>query len=386
VLIGILSAGSLAVAVLLMLWTTHFSASGALVHWGFAAVACGGAVMFAVADIHVPAGSVLLDLPAIQLAVALGWTGAAIRALATGLGRRDLPVARVGLGLAVLAFGELYRLRAGTGPAEPALLLSGLQLVGTVGVLGGVVGRSRGDLNVLLCEHERQQAALQEAAQHVQQAQAAAAERDHELANGLAGLAGIAHVLGRPTSGPDGVELRSAVLTELTRMHRMLALPGRQGEDGPFDVFSTLSELVVLRRAAGMQVDLEAGTDLVAARGRDAFVQAVTNLLGNCERHAPGSPVRVRAFETGDRVVVEIRDDGPGVPRGQEQAVLERGVRTGATGGSGLGLHVSARLIREWGGDLRVLPPQSHERGFAVRLELPRSDRGAVPAELGRVA
>jgi two-component system OmpR family sensor kinase len=96
----------------------------------------------------------------------------------------------------------------------------------------------------------------------------------------------------------------------------------------------------------------------------------------------------VRAFETGDRVVVEIRDDGPGVPRGQEQAVLERGVTTGATGGSGLGLHVSARLIRERGGDLRVLPPQSHERGFVVRLELPRSDRprGAGQAELGRAA
>jgi hypothetical protein len=93
-LVGILSAGSLAVAVLLMLWTTHFPASGASVHWGIAAVVCGAAVVFAVADVHVPAGSVLLDLSVIQLAVAFGWTGAAVRALATGLGRRDVPVAR----------------------------------------------------------------------------------------------------------------------------------------------------------------------------------------------------------------------------------------------------------------------------------------------------
>jgi two-component system OmpR family sensor kinase len=169
----------------------------------------------------------------------------------------------------------------------------------------------------------------------------------------------------------------------------MLARPGRQGEDDPFDVTATLSELVVLRRATGLKVEVDAGDEVIAVRGRDAFAQALTNLLTNCERHAPGSPVRLRAFETGDRVVVEVRDDGPGLPRGSEQAVLGRGVTAGATGGSGLGLHVSARLVRERGGDLRVLPQHPHERGFAVRLELPRSgkrDRGPGAAALERAA
>ena len=64
-------------------------------------------------------------------------------------------------------------------------------------------------------------------------------------------------------------------------------------------------------------------------------------------------------------------DEGPGLPPGREQEVLERGTTAAATGGSGLGLHVSARLLREREGDLHVLPRQPHERGFAVRIELP---------------
>jgi signal transduction histidine kinase len=61
------------------------------------------------------------------------------------------------------------------------------------------------------------------------------------------------------------------------------------------------------------------------------------------------------------------------VPPGSEEEVLERGTTAAPTGGSGLGLHVSARLLRERDGNLRVLPRQPQERGFAVRLELPRA-------------
>ena len=275
---------------------------------------------------------------------------------------------------------------------EPDLLFNGLQLVGTFAVLGGLVGlvgRHRGEVMSQALEQERQQAALRDAILDVERAAAVAAERDHELASGLAGLAGIAYLLDRSGAPGDGAELRSAVLEEITRLHNMLARPEQPGEDGPFDVSATLSELVVLRSATGMRVDVDARHNLVAARGRGAFAQAVTNLLNNCGRHAPGSAVRLRAFETGDCVVVEVRDDGPGVPYGREQQVLERGVTAGATGGSGLGLYVSARLVREQGGDLHVLPRKPQQRGFAVRLELPRNldrDRGARAAAVQQAA
>jgi two-component system OmpR family sensor kinase len=326
-----------------------------------------------------PAASTLLGDPAVQVAIALAWIIASMKALATGLRRRDLSVTRVGLGLALLAAGELYRVWIGVSPADPDLLLSGVEVVGTLAVLGGVVGRNRGDVISMQVDREQQRAALRDAAEHVEGAAAVAAERDHELANGLAGLNGIAYLLEHLAVTPEEAELRSAVVAEIARLHSLLAGSGHQGEDDPFDVAHVLSELVVLRRGSGMDVDVDAVDGLVAAGGRGAFSQAATNLLANCARHAPGSPVRMRAFARDDRVVVEVRDQGPGVPSGREQDVVERGTTAAPTGGSGLGLHVSARLLRERNGDLRVLPRQPRERGFVVRLELPlvdKADRG----------
>lgn len=370
-LMGVLAAGSFAAAVLLALWAAPKAPAVRGAPWGLAAVVVVTAL--GAAAWRTSAVSNLLSDPTVQAAIAFVWVLAAVRALTTGLGRSDLPVTRVGLGLALLAASEIYRVWIGVSPANPDLLLSGLQVVGTLAVLGGVVGRSRGDVMSLHVEGERQRAALRDAAEHAEGVEAVAAERDHELANGLAGLNGIAYLLEQLAITPEGSELRSAVVAEIARLHAMLAGSGQHGEEDPFDVAQVLSEMVVLRRASGMSVDMEAPNGLVVAGGRAAFAQAATNLLANCARHAPGSPVLLRAFPRGDRVVVEVRDDGPGVPPGREEEVLERGTTAAPTGGSGLGLHVSARLLRERDGNLRVLPRQPQERGFAVRLELPRA-------------
>ena len=368
-LMGVLCAADVGVVVLLLLWATSIVPAGRWALWEAAAAVTLATLVLGFADWRTPAASIFLDRPVVHAGIALGWGVAAARALVVGLAGRDLPMSRVGLGLALLACVELYRAATGGSAADPDLLVSGLRMVGTIAVLGGVVGRNRGEVISLQVDREEQRAALKEAIQHVDGVAASAAERDHELANGLAGLAGIAYLLDRPTVTSDGAELRSAVLSEIARLHGMLA--GQPGEDAPFDVAGVLSELAALRRAGGMRVDVDARDGLVAAGGRRAFSQSVTNLLANCARHAPGSPVRLHAYAADERVVVEVRDDGPGLPPGREQEVLERGTTAAATGGSGLGLHVSARLLRERAGDLRVLPRQPHERGFAVRMELP---------------
>jgi two-component system, OmpR family, sensor kinase len=374
-LMVVLCAADLGVAVLLLLWATGIVPAGRWAVWEGMAAAVLVALVLGFADWRAPAVSTFLDRPVVHAGIALGWGVAAARTLVVGLRARDLPMSRVGLGLALLACAELYRAATGASAADPDLLFSGLRMVGALAVLGGVVGRNRGEVISLQVDREQQRAALRSAIKHLDGAAASAAERDHELANGLAGLAGIAYVLERPAVTADGAELRAAVLSEIARLHAMLAGSGQHGEDPPFDVVGVLSELAVLRRAGGMRVDVDAPDGLVAAGGRRAFSQSMANLLANCARHAPGSPVRLHAFETGDRVVVEVRDEGPGLPPGREQEVLERGATAAATGGSGLGLHVSARLLRERAGDLHVLPRQSDERGFAVRIELPSGDR-----------
>jgi signal transduction histidine kinase len=87
----------------------------------------------------------------------------------------------------------------------------------------------------------------------------------------------------------------------------------------------------------------------------------------------PRAPrITTRATLERDRVVLEVSDDGPGVPATIAARIFEPLV-TGRAGGSGLGLALAARIARAHGATLRLVerePPPSAS-GATFRLELP---------------
>jgi two-component system OmpR family sensor kinase len=193
------------------------------------------------------------------------------------------------------------------------------------------------------------------AALHVERAGELAAERDHELRNGLAGLAGITHLLSSGADDDEQQRLKQAVLSELGRLHTILDGGAVDPDASPLTEYAVepvLSGLVTLRRSAGVPVTLDAERGLRACGEAAVLAQVVTNLLANCDRHAPGAPVTVAAHRSAERVVVEVRDEGPGLRNALGHDLLRRGVRDAAAGGSGLGLHISARLLHREGGEL----------------------------------
>jgi two-component system OmpR family sensor kinase len=319
----------------------------------------------------------------VQVTIALGWSAAAVLTIVTGVRQRQPTTWRIGFGLAIVGAAQSYRTIAGVELAEPDLLFGGLALLGFFVVLAGSACRFRGVVTALFSERDRQRTELGEARRHAQLAADLAAERDHELANGLAGLSGIAFLLDQPADTINRPALRSAVLAELSRLHAMLLGPANGSGAPSYDAAAVVTELAALRRVAGTDIEVETDGDLRVAGERDALAQALTNLLANCERHAPGSPVRIWARRRDLDVVVDVRDEGPGIPRGTEKTVLERGVTVGAAGGTGLGLDVSARLLDEQGGSLRILPRRPDQPGFSARLALPTPDR-ATSGMLGR--
>jgi two-component system, OmpR family, sensor kinase len=347
--------------------------------WVAGAAAVAGSVLAVALGVLAPqlrdAGHLLL----LPVAATVAWGVAGALAMLVGWRDRDSATWRVGIGLFVIGLAHAYRVLSGQGPATAGLGFTVLQLIGGLAVLGGLARRLRAEVMVLTAQAERQRTELRQADERVRWATERADERDHELANGLAGLSGVAFLLDDPAARHDIPALRTAVVSELSRLHALVRpeADGRPPRD--FDVADLVAEVALLHRGRGM--DIQISTDgATGARGDRASVgQVLANLLVNCERHASGSAVRVHVRQHGERIAVLVSDDGLGAPVGAERALVGRGVVGPRSTGSGLGLHVSARLMAEQHGSLHVLPRRPDVRGFAVRLELPRSEwiRGA---------
>ena len=134
------------------------------------------------------------------------------------------------------------------------------------------------------------------------------------------------------------------------------------------------STLTVLghKLKGGVEVvrDYDEGLPSLWARG-DELNQVWTNLVDNAVDAMGGQGhLTVSTHREGERAVVEIADDGPGVPQEIEDRIFEPYFTTKGVGeGSGLGLDISRRIVDGHGGDIRILSEPGDTR-FRVRLPI----------------
>ena len=133
-----------------------------------------------------------------------------------------------------------------------------------------------------------------------------------------------------------------------------------------------------LMEAAGRELEVDA-PDSVQVRGdADDLRDMVRNLLENAILHGRGK-VTARIAGSGKRtdlITIEVADEGPGVPAGQEEAVFQRFRRLNVDNpGSGLGLAIVRHVVRSHGGDAHFLPGTG-----CVAVHLPATE-SAVAAE-----
>ncbi|WP_367124115.1 sensor histidine kinase [Streptomyces phytohabitans] len=117
---------------------------------------------------------------------------------------------------------------------------------------------------------------------------------------------------------------------------------------------------------------------LAVTGSRGQLARVLGNLLDNAQRHAAGS-VRVGLRREGGWAVLEVADDGDGVPEAERERVFERFVRlddarTRDEGGAGLGLAIARDVALRHGGTLTVTG--APEGGALFALRLPVADRG----------
>jgi two-component system OmpR family sensor kinase len=139
----------------------------------------------------------------------------------------------------------------------------------------------------------------------------------------------------------------------------------------------------------GRQLDLENGSPVQVRGNPDELHRMVVNLLDNAARHTPeNARVELRTEVDGDRAVIEVGDDGPGIPEDMREQIFERFVRghgpadTATGGGTGLGLAIVRAVARSHGGEVRAGRSRLGGALLKVTLPLARSERG-IKSPLG---
>ena len=111
--------------------------------------------------------------------------------------------------------------------------------------------------------------------------------------------------------------------------------------------------------------------------------RAFANLLENAVRYGDGRPVTVRSRQVGERVVVRVVDQGPGIPEPELKQIFEPFRRGARLGRSGLGLAIAKGFVEANDGEIAVesVPGQgtSVVVSFRRRAGVRGDERAAAP-------
>jgi two-component system OmpR family sensor kinase len=227
------------------------------------------------------------------------------------------------------------------------------------------------------------------------------ADASHELRTPLAGIRSYAELARRSTEPvPDEVShALGRVESEAKRMgllvNDLLLLArldaGRPLDQEDVDLSRMVIEVINDARVAGPEHrwSLDLPDEPLVVRGDEQRLHYVVgNLLSNARIHTPaGTSVVVRLAadqQAGDRVLLTVSDDGPGIPAELQASVFERFVRADdsrsrAKGSTGLGLAIAHAVVKAHAGTLTLV---SDPKGTEFRISLPTGyGSGAVPAE-----
>lgn len=173
-----------------------------------------------------------------------------------------------------------------------------------------------------------------------------------------------------------GIDRATRVVNQLLTLARMEPLIER-GEMAQVDVLAlvreTLAELTPWVLKQGLELDLEAEEgDYHLNADPGSLGIALQNLVTNAVNHSPaGGRLHVRLSADAQRLLLQVEDQGPGIPAEDIERVFERFYSRGTVQGAGLGLAIVQSIARRHAGQIRLRNLDSG--GLQASLELPRS-------------
>lgn len=126
----------------------------------------------------------------------------------------------------------------------------------------------------------------------------------------------------------------------------------------------------------GQVIDVELPDPLPIEGDARRLQQAMVNLLANANNHTPrGTLIALSCISARPDIHLQLKDNGPGIPETELEAVFERFHRLDdVPGGSGLGLAIVRGIVELHGG--RVWAERSADGGAVFNVTLPRHEEG----------
>jgi signal transduction histidine kinase len=172
---------------------------------------------------------------------------------------------------------------------------------------------------------------------------------------------------------------RAKLQTDIDQMEAMVSAAltfvrdaSQPGQRTPLELSSLLESLCDEMSETGAATEVETGEKVVLEGDPMALRRLFANLLDNAVKF--GGRARARVFREDRLAVVEIDDDGPGIPQQDRERVFEpfyrrEPSRNRQTGGAGLGLAIVRSIARGHGGDVALV--NRHGGGLTARVQLP---------------
>jgi two-component system, OmpR family, sensor kinase len=212
---------------------------------------------------------------------------------------------------------------------------------------------------------------------------------DHELRNPLTALQiTLEYLYGTPneievTRGLNDISVQAGRLRSLvTDLRKLADLEEQTIERQPVDIGELLKEVLEIiqfhpdydERQVQLTL-LQSPWKLSSVQGDRALLSlACYNLLDNALKFTQaGDNIEVRAFEVDNWLVIEVADNGPGIPDNDLPFIFEelyRGSNTSDQPGSGLGLTLVQTIVRRHGGSVTVRSRSGQGTVFTLRLPL----------------
>ena len=122
-----------------------------------------------------------------------------------------------------------------------------------------------------------------------------------------------------------------------------------------------------------MPVQVEMEEDFLILHDAHWTAEALTNVLDNAVKYAPAeTKITIRVQSLVKHILIEIMDEGPGIPDKEKHKIYQRfyrGEHSGETEGAGVGLYLARQILEEQKGSIMV--KNNYPAGSRFQILLP---------------